>query len=567
MRVKLTCALCALAITIAFFSCSSDDSLGGGQTVKPPVQEVDAYISFELGLGSDLITRAETNEGSAEEQKVSSIYLLLFAGTDQTAPLHYCYKLDANTNGTAVFSGTDVLGAGNGYGGPGKTSFRSKARVIKPAAYQMVVIANLHAGTFKPTLPGNVDLKDMLNTISETYAGEVPETILSDNTLIERYRISNLITAPVSGVSPYNFFRVGIEDEFTMTNANGIISIPINRLQASEEDAEATPFYVHLDRVVSKVIVRRGANFQVTNGTLNETNGVGWGAVMTNTATYLVRKPDYLSDASQSGNNYRSVAKEVAADGLNPILSGHELPLRKYTYAADPNFDSHLSGTSDYEEYILEGRYWNLDPTCMGNGPTDEYQYILENTVSFANQSSDSWREYVTQVEVQAVITNPGGLTATDYYSFKNRDGEAKVFTHAQARMWKANNSFPSDMVGLAAAIAADEARPAGKRAFDFSASAPSGEFRTSSGITYHAGGLNIYKIPVKHFFIPGVTEAETARKTVYGHYGVVRNNVYVITINSITGPGDGSTDQYISSRVTINPWWAKVWDEDVKYE
>ncbi|MDH6534881.1 hypothetical protein D0T51_07635 [Parabacteroides sp. 52] len=568
MRVKLIHVLCTLAIGMSFFSCESDLLREKQQPEESSDAERNAYISFDLAVGADRITRAETEEGLVKEQKVSSVYLLLFGGAGPEAPLHYCFKLKASTDGSTDFAGEDVLVAETTYTGPGKGSFRSKAKPIRKADYQLVVLANLQPGKIKPVLPGaGVDLKTLLDDIASANEGEVGESILSDNALVERYKISNLITNAVSGNTPSDFFNASSESEFMMTNANGILFIEGEQLQTSSVHAEAAPFYIHLDRVVAKVLVRRGGNYQTKKGTLDEIHGLTWGVVRTNRLTYLVRNLNYLSDPFGAANNYQSIDKETISSGLNPALSGNALPARKYTYAIDPNYDAEVSGASDYDSYPATMYSWNLSPTCIGQNAGDTYQYIFENTISLHRQSADNWRDYVTQIEVNAFITHPGGLTATDYYSFKTPGGEARVFTHTQANMWWIYDMFPAEMDGLSIAIAKDEALPVGERQFDFYASQPSGAFRNSFGITYHPGGLNKYRIPIKHFYVPDITDAETARKTVYGHYGVVRNNVYAITIHSITGPGDGLTDQYISADVTVNPWWVRTWDEEVKYE
>jgi hypothetical protein len=51
-------------------------------------------------------------------------------------------------------------------------------------------------------------------------------------------------------------------------------------------------------------------------------------------------------------------------------------------------------------------------------------------------------------------------------------------------------------------------------------------------GLRYFYNGMNIYRIPIRHF-----TDEQIASGT-YGKYGVVRNNTYVLTLEEITSFG-----------------------------
>lgn len=564
MRIYLNTALSTLMLTATLMlgSCADNIDVNEDDPKEVQTEGEKAYISFNVGAGAGITTRAE-DDGTVGEQKVSSVYLLLFTGSGDNAPLQYCFKLNAsNITGSSIgnFSGTDVLAADAAIGyttGPSKSNFRTVPKPIQKSDYQMVVLANLIPNKIRPTLPGDKYLNEILDQVSGEYGGEVPGSILENNTEVAKYRISNLIHKPINAASPTDFFyEANILDDFTMSNANGVISIPSTNLYYTEDEAKKNPVYIHLDRVVAKVLVRRGENFKAHNGTLHE-NSLVWGTVVRNKSTYLVRNLTYLSDPTRSSANFQSAEVEKAASGLNPTLVGNELPNRKFKYAIDPNYESEILGEANYELDLSNVLMWNTDHTTVGNSTNDSYQYLLENTISFARQSAANWKDYTTQIEIQATITNPGGLTATNYYSFKTTSGDVKVFTHAQARMWLAS-SFPTEMGGLAAAIA-------GATGFDFTSDTPSGAFRTSNNITYHANGLNKYRVPIKHFFITGIN-SETARTSVYGHYGVVRNNTYIITINSISGPGDGSSERFVSADVSVNPWWIRSFEEEVEY-
>ena len=64
----------------------------------------------------------------------------------------------------------------------------------------------------------------------------------------------------------------------------------------------------------------------------------------------------------------------------------------------------------------------------------------------------------------------------------------------------------------------------------------------------------------------PSDTSPTHSKLNAYGRYGVVRNHLYKITINSVSGPGTlgdpplddtpaDLTPTYISSNITVLPW------------
>lgn len=90
----------------------------------------------------------------------------------------------------------------------------------------------------------------------------------------------------------------------------------------------------------------------------------------------------------------------------------------------------------------------------------------------------------------------------------------------------------------------------------------------------YKDGGCYYYAVPIKHFTItkPSGTIADT---NYLGAYGVVRNNWYQITINSVSGPGapeikdpgdEGVEDEeaYIKCSINVLSWARRTQDVDL---
>ena len=84
-------------------------------------------------------------------------------------------------------------------------------------------------------------------------------------------------------------------------------------------------------------------------------------------------------------------------------------------------------------------------------------------------------------------------------------------------------------------------------------------EAYSSNGINFYKDGVNYYTVQLRHF-----TNDQLGNST-YGRYGVVRNNVYILTIKSLSGvgtpivdvpgpkPNDGETS--ISADIQVLPW------------
>lgn len=91
-------------------------------------------------------------------------------------------------------------------------------------------------------------------------------------------------------------------------------------------------------------------------------------------------------------------------------------------------------------------------------------------------------------------------------------------------------------------------------------------------GLKFYKDGYSYYLVPIRHF-----DDRQQPKIGAYGRYGVVRNHLYKITINSVSAPGylevpkpeDVPVDKvptYISANVTVLPW-TQVQQEKVVLE
>ncbi|MDH6534884.1 hypothetical protein D0T51_07650 [Parabacteroides sp. 52] len=525
--------ICCLGIV--FSSCSDTFSTDDEEKPEESAKEGMAYFSFSLTTDWDFLsTKAYAEEGFGFERRVNKIYLCFYeAGVpDHMAQLIFRVELNASTDGSSAFAGSDVLTniAGESYI-PSTNNFISKPMIIARQEYQLVVLANPTAAILnrakpqytvtdtegKKPAPNPSVLKDLLDEVTHTTAAHYMDNIVG----------------------------------FFMSNANGVRPVRLSHLRSNPEEAAKFPIAVNLDRIVAKVRV----NEKITGASQPQgytVTKVAWTLEATNKKTYLLRNFGLLAPAF---NVMETVANSPYQNRLNQ-------------YAVDPNFEGHT----------VDGYDWDSNYLILNTGPAGGYHsapfmewndktntrktnaiYALENTTELTEMTTPAeMRKYVTGVVVKAniqIATPP--INGGNYYSCV-LDNTVKVFTHMQAKKWKTNPAtIPAEMEGIAAVFAAAEAAPGSP--FDFSSDTEPISFVYSTvteakNLTFHYKGLNIYPpIYIKHFGYSSGTNP------LYGYYGLVRNNIYDITVNSFLGPASPVSDQHLLSvDIKINPWYIR---------
>lgn len=501
------------------FSCIEGKEDISGQNEPTEV----GYLSLRFNTPfTDVSSRADTDYGTVAERKVSKIYMLLYEEGGASGKLMVKTELLA-TNASGIFTGVDVV---DRIGIPrSEHTFVAKAIAVKRQNYQLIMLINPTAAILNRAIENTSTLGEM--------------------------------TAAVTGTNAADYITA---DGLFMTNAGGIVQVLKSDFREGERNAEEEPVVTPVERIMAKVFVYENRNRKLTEVTTGgKIQSIHWAIDVANKQTFLIRQPDKLrGGGTETG---------FVAD-------------RSVVYAKDPNFTGNKNiVSSDIER---DKHFATVDPLVstgfqpwIGYNETTGYsQYILENTVSQDDQNATDTEplSYITHVVLRAIITNPGGtITDADYYSFSyiNASGtrEWKAFTHAQAVEWF-NGNYPSDMpVNLHQALT--EAQTSGSSPFAFkieNAVEPTpptayASVKTTVGqITFHKGGLNIYRIPIQHFG----TEGNMAGSD-YGYYGVVRNNIYKIIINSINGPGIASSNEgYISAQILVNLWYERGWEENL---
>lgn len=535
MKIK-NVLLAGLAL-IGLAACSNEDQLesetskAGGET---------AYTSFTINLADNILTRAGENPelGTAQENQIKTMRVVLYAGGKVAHVEDFAIRSDGESTieGGGLSKETTVTNKVNG--------FVTSSIEVKKQDYQVAVILN--------ATPDVVGITD-----SGTPLGELDKAL------------SNVSAADFSSE----------ENGFMMSNAQGLVTLLASELYDSKESAEQNPLKVQVDRVVAKLQVL--AKLEANDNAKVEAKG--WIADVTNKHTFPLR---HL--APQVGGSYEVV------DHKNPQNSTS----RTFRYAKDPNFEGIDLVGKTHEERMKtleeEFDYYRL-PTFGDASENSEvhaletdYAYVLENTFDGGKENvlqSQATRVVLKASYVPNALNLPEGKQSWVSYSgvaMTPEDFEKKAL-EALKLGWNESvdgltPSFTNEIKNLVFLSAylkrestsneevekykyldivefkdveqlhnlIDKASPnEGEKILNIKLTADQIEsigIRFMVGdddepfavgnLNYYKGGDNYYPLYIKHF------EGLDGSKSVYGKYGVVRNNFYRVTVTNIERPG-----------------------------
>ncbi|MDH6342787.1 hypothetical protein M2480_001558 [Parabacteroides sp. PFB2-12] len=520
----------------------SDDVPGGENGGKNPEGEV-AYVSFSLvnssqrgGTKGDA-PKGTTSYGTEDENKVNSVLILLYDKDDAEGVVKYRFLLE--NIGTPGVPGSDMLSITPG---TNATTYRTKAKPVAKADYKLAVFVN------PPTALTN----EGDNTISKVGT-----------------KLSVLKAAATVTVS--QLIETGSEENkkpnFLMSNFTGLVDVDDEtNIMPTPEQAEANGAAVELfvERAVAKVTVAKATEDNFESMTGANVGDITWDVDVVNTKTFWMRNAakmlnpnsnDYPFDKDKQGDTYLVDESSTTAK-----------PAYRYLmYATDPN----MSGVS---KKGVAGSIQNYPFTNITSATREleTYAYVTENTMD----ADEQYEDVTTSVVIAAMITpketffaktlkektaeqnsdeyflfnNTYVFTRTDINEILAAASDAKtVITSASSSdndvTWEdlmkvEENQVISSLPNILKAIATSKVD--GNDVFDanyFTAEKLSTSKDMASGSAvvrfFKSNAQNYYYVPIRHFDNDLQADAMT-----YGRYGVVRNNFYKLTLNSINKYG-----------------------------
>lgn len=541
----------------ALVACSSNDDLtSNGHEGN---QTGEAYASFRINLPTVSGTRAvdpktgtEFNGGTAAEYEVKNGTILIFdnAGNFVTSAQLGTMNpwTDVKTNGVTTSAIATV----------------QLKDVTVGGSYQALVLLNngVDATTSKVTLPAK-------GTPYATWSAK------ASNVNVKKY------------VSTDGFFMANAPRYIDATSEPTTL-VKVNNICASREEAQAkAATTVYVERGLAKVTMQnyKTDGYTIADGTTYAGDKVkitDWKLDVTNKSTFPVHQTDGLKKAW--GEIW---GEDRFADTTNKSF-------KRVYWGIDPNY----SGDALQNLTACQAAFNMIkNSEVEGQAGTDHPQYCLENTFDLANMMQGQ----TTRVVFKAVYTPKAlvGKTGDDLTFFKIGNNTA-IWT-------KANLEKQIKTVALTAMGITSEAEQVkyGVKldATDNNISGEAGQhlikaenitytgdaadnkvdptvvntineklgLTAAVGISTYLHGEAYYIARIKHFneltpWNPG--EAYDSKNEKYlGRYGVLRNNWYDLSVNSISGLGypevpevkpnvpDDENDQYINVEVKILDW------------
>lgn len=552
--------LCGILL---FGSCAKETPLD--DPIPPAGHEGEGYLSFRVSTGdpSQITDTKSLVIGTSDENRVNSVRVILYdTGLTPTVQyaFHFNIKTNPNPSGDDYYTGRGVYVNGNlqdreavytPSDGAAEGHFITFAQWVEKQDYQMLVLIN-------PTyIPGMGDLS-VPEMEQDPNGDDHPHNLYyltrqgqALSALEDAFRMSSGQIASPGGIA-----YIGTdESHFLMTNHQGLVQVKGDADIFEEKDqAHAAPVEINVDRVVAKVIVREAETGLTAYPGGAQVTGLEYGLNYANHYSHWLRRLSWLKKTSpwdQAQDPSVTVKKEAAGTDLD----------RAVHYAEDPNFsglytppgfipgaEPHALRDENFEVFSTASAMKEL--VKAGEGTVN---YVLENTLQPEDQLVDLG--YYTRVSVRcnyipapsATVNNIQISAAESYYVFRGY-----AFTYAQLSDFVGNPST------IPAALKELEDIVVDMGFFAAMVQIEPTESREMYGVNYYKSGINYYTVPIRHFdFSDDVSGAPARGVGTYGYFGVVRNNIYTVTIRSITGPGSPEPDHYayISAGVNIVPW------------
>lgn len=559
MRIKHFFGLAVIAAMTA--SCSSNNDLVNGGNGSGENESGVGYATLSINLPTTNGTRAagdpEFNPGDANEYDVKDVTLLIFkeAGSSENE-YTFVEKADLGTMAPWVKDGNNGITTA-------ATITAKLSKVDLTSTYYALVVLN--------NKDKNNDLKVEIPNTDQKYsdwnATTSTDTKFADNT---------------------NGFYMANAPEFTTGEPKTLVKI--EKVYATKQAAETNKATtIHVERGLAKVTVSSlptGKSPSGTKYTGDKVDITAWKLDVTNKSTFPIHKTAGLTEKFTTiWGNVSGTAPVTArfVDASNTAFS------RVY-WGVDPNYSTDLS-----DETACKDAFNILDPNAEINGTATEPQYCLENTFDIKHMMQDQ----TTRVVFKATYT-PNGFTKGDtFYKIGNNTDlwkEADLKTQIEAKAAEVLGVATSEItVELGAEN--NNLNEAGTRLLTVD-NVKNGSAAVSQdnidkinaklglkeagtdpivGIATYKGGESYYIARIKHFgdadtpwnegeATYGDNDVDNNNKYL-GRYGVLRNNWYDLTVQSVSGPGtpevptikpevpDDENDKYISVSVKILDW------------
>lgn len=595
----------ALAATLALGACSNDNVVDNGGS-NPIDLSKGGFVKMSLNLPTDNNrgSRAELDDGLDNEYGIKNAYLVLFEGGDD--------ENAAMIKGAYALSNSDFEAVGDNPNHVTLTKRIAFANDTKKPSdsnkhiYALVVLNN--NGLF--TVDGN-QLKFDTNVTTGEYA--TTANFANFSKVIASTSIDGK-TPFAADVATNGIFMTnaplctkhgGNADPGTDATIKTLADVTSN-IYTTEAEAKSKPAAeIYVERAVAKVTVQNKTGELVANQN-NAASKISyqlynWVVDNTNKKSYIVRQynKDWNSIHSDKVTTGDYQYRFVWGSEVNPNAT-EDNKLYRTSFAQDPEYDTPAANAANYNQMAS-----NAKMTLSTEFGNDHPQYCNENTFKVTAQNQDQTTRVVLGVKLSAP-----GTTTYDADLYTVNDNKEVVYTKATlaerlknillndpaVKTWtKTHTTYSFDITfnnTTAGVTTIDKATFKDNTAPDEKLESFTTNLNNAlPNIVRYKGGVAYYAVRIKHFGdtdtpwnVEGQGVTAGGNSNIYhtgsndwflGRYGVVRNNWYNISVNSIQTLGDATTpaftndpddvlENYISVSINVLSWSKHTQDADL---
>lgn len=557
----------------ALVGCASNDDLTPNGNENESNKVGTAYASFKINLPTTSGTRVDGDPkfdgGDANEYAVKDATLLLFKKETEAGKTVYKYQEAVELGNMEPWTKKDP--ANEGITTTAKmTAKLTKASVGSSDYYALILLNNNYdavASTAKIKYP--------------TSEQKFSEWSQND-----------------ANATPANYLKY--DNGFFMANAPKYVAdgepqtlVKISAIYASKQEAEnSTATTVYVERGLAKVSLASGSDDKHVDISKGNYNGdkvdiTGWTLDVTNTKTFPVHVTEGLStDFAGIWSDKTSAGKYGAT--VARFYDSNLTEFSRVYWGVDPNYKT------DFSDVTACGKEFKMATASdfKTGAEAKKAQYCLENTFDINHMVQGQ----TTRVLFSAKYTPKGFSGGETFYKMGNSSQlwkaanvEAQIKAKAMEVLGEADagkvkvtlNATENDLTtaGIhfvnAANVQHNSAKISDADALKINEKLGFKEATTTDplvGLSTYASGVSYYIARVKHFneltkWKAGDATYNSSNIDWLGRYGVLRNNWYELTVNSVSGPGypdipevkpttpDDENDQYINVEVKILDW------------
>ena len=592
MKIKHYFGLAVIAAMTA--SCSSNEDLGTAGPGTGTNEAGASYASITIDLPTTRGTRAEIDNfdgGTPSEYAVNDATLLIFKKTETSK----------NENDYAFVESADL----------GNLEPWKKGDTANGITTEATITAELKSATVGED--GNYYALVILNNKYHDDDDNKDKVKVSMPSSTDTYGAWNAAATVKNLIDYKKGFYMANAPEFKADAPEPTTLVPIKGIYRTKEEAHSQPgTTVHVERGLAKVTVGKGTGKDYftgakASGTKYSNDDVkieSWALDVINKYSFPVHVTAGLKDGlistSQTIPSYPEIWSNTAGktDRFVSQVSATGAFKRVY-WGIDPNYSMNdLSDLAKCGEQFTLAAADGSPVTWMNGSGSDNPLYCLENTFDINNMKQGQ----TTRVLVKATYTPNAVAKETDktFFMIGNSSDIWTVTTLADQIKAKAAEVLGVAETEIIIDLKANNLNEAGTRLLTvdnvkIKDSSEAGSHAVSPanikdinaklglkdatntdpivGIATYKNGESYYIARIKHFgddftkWNPGNDLYGKNNEKWLGRYGVLRNNWYDLTINSISGPGypdvpkvkptdpDDEDTKYINVSVKILEW------------